>query len=231
MKAQWEQWMGKFDALQPRERVMVALGALVLLWALFDNLLLTPMLNKQKLYRQEIATHQSEATQFQQQTQQIIEASKIDPDAGNKQRLAQLQQQLAEKDAQLQSAQQQLIAPDRMPKVLESLLQRDKAVKLVSLTTMPVSGLMDASAGRAVAATGSDGKTAAPFADFGIYKHGFEVKLEGGYLDLMRYVSALENSSWHMLWGGMNLDASAYPRSTLTLTLYTLSLDKAWLSI
>lgn len=223
MKAQWEQWMDKLDALQPRERVMVALGILALLWAGFDSLLLTPMLNKQKLYRQEITAHQSEVAQFQQQIQQITLAAQIDPDAGNKQHLAQLQQQLAEKDAQLQSTQQQLITPDRMPRVLESLLQRDKAVKLVSLTTMPVSGLMDA-----VAAPVADGKAAA---DFGIYKHGFEVKLEGGYLDLMRYVSALESSSWHMLWGGINLDATTYPKSTLTLTLYTLSLDKAWLSI
>lgn len=226
MKAQWEQWTAKFDALQQRERTMVALAVLAVLWLLFDSLLLTPMLNKQKLYREEIAARQSETTQFQQQTRQTVEASKIDPDAGNKKLLAELQARLAEKEAQLQATQQQLITPDRMPRVLESLLQRDKAVKLVSLTTMPASSLMDT-----VATPLADVKAAAPAADFGIYKHGFEVKLEGGYLDLMRYVGALENSSWQMLWGGMNLDATTYPRSTLTLTLYTLSLDKTWLSI
>lgn len=222
MKAQWEQWMARLDALQPRERVMVGFGLLAVLWAVFDGLLLTPMLSKQKLYRQEITTHQNEVAQFQQQIQLMTLASQVDPDVGRKQQLAQLKQQLAEKDTQLQAAQQQLIAPERMPRVLESLLLNDKTVKLVSLTTMPVGGLMDAAA-----APAGEGKPT----DFGIYKHGFEIKLEGGYLDLMRYVSVLERSPWHMLWGGMSLDATAYPKSTLTLTLYTLSLDKAWLSI
>jgi MSHA biogenesis protein MshJ len=226
MKAQWKQWMAKLEALQPRERIMVVVAVLVVLWAMFDNLLLTPMLNKQKLYRQEIATHQADVANFQQQTQQIMQAAHIDPDAGNKQRLTQMQATLAEKDAALNAMQQDLIAPERMPRVLESLLQRDKSVKLVSLTTMPVSGLMDGAASPSV-----DAKATTPVADFGIYKHGFEVKLEGGYLDLMRYVSALEASPWHVLWGGMTLDATDYPKSTLTLTLYTLSLEKTWLSI
>jgi MSHA biogenesis protein MshJ len=226
MKAQWEQWMARLEALQPRERVIVAVGVLVLLWAVFDSLLLTPMLAKQKRYRQEISTYQSEVANFQQQTQQIIQAAQVDPDAGNKQRLVMLQSRLAEKDAALNAMQQELISPDRMPRVLESLLQKDKTVKLVSLTTMPVSSLMDG-----VASVAANGKASVPVSDFGIYKHGFEVKLEGGYLDLMRYVSALEASPWHVLWGGITLDATSYPKSTLTLTLYTLSLEKTWLSI
>lgn len=226
MKAQWEPWMGKLEALQSRERIMIAAAVLVVLWAVFDSLLLTPMLNKQNLYRQEIAANRTDVANFQQQTQQIIQAARIDPDAGNKRRLAQLQAQLAERDATLNAMQQELIAPERMPRVLESVLLRDKSVKLVSLTTMPVSGLMDG-----VAAPAADGKASAPVVDFGIYKHGFEVKLEGSYLDLMRYAGALEASPWHVLWGGMTLDATSYPKSTMTLTLYTLSLETTWLSI
>lgn len=226
MKAQWEQWMVKLEALQSRERIMIAAAVLVVLWAVFDSLLLTPMLSKQSLYRQEIAANQTDVTNFQQQTQQIIQASRIDPDAGNKQHLAQLQAQLAEKDATLNAMQQELIAPERMPRVLESVLLRDKSVKLVSLTTMPVGSLMEG-----VDVTAVDGKTTAPAADFGIYKHGFEVRLEGGYLDLMRYAAGLEASPWHVLWGGMTLDATSYPKSTMTLTLYTLSLETTWLSI
>ncbi len=225
MKAQWDQWMARLGALQQRERVMVLAGVIVLLWGIFDSLLLTPMLNKQKLYRTEIATKQAEVAQFQQQTQQIVAAAQIDPDAGSKQRLAQLQTQLAEKDALLQAMQKELISPDRMPQVLESVLQKDRQVRLVSLTTMPVSGLLDA-----VAVSAPDANTAS-MPDIGIYKHGFEVKLEGGYLDLMRYVGALERSPWHMLWGAMKLEAATYPKATLTLTLYTVSLDKTWLSI
>lgn len=228
MKAQWLTWMAKIDALQSRERVILLFGMLALVWAVFDTLMLTPMLNKQKSFRTEISAKQNEAAQLQAQVVQIVQTARVDPDAGRKQQLVRLQQQLVEKDQQLQSLQQQLITPEQMSRVLESLLQRDGQVKLVSLKTLPVSSLTDSEMTAKVAA---DNKKAASPPTLGIYKHGFEIKLEGGYLDLMKYMAALENSPWHMLWGGLSLDVSSYPKSSLTLTLYTLSLDKTMLSI
>ena len=45
-----------------------------------------------------------------------------------------------------------------------------------------------------------------------------------------------ESMNWligikHLKECGMTLDATGYPKSTMTLTLYTLSLETAWLSI
>jgi MSHA biogenesis protein MshJ len=184
--------------------------------------LLTPALQKQKLYRQEIAAKQEDVAKLQAQQAAIMQVGKVDPDAGNKARLASLQQKVAQMDAELRATQNELVSPERMPKMLESVLQKDPQVKLIAIATLPVSGLMDG------VAEGKE-KNAAPA--FGIYKHGFEVTLEGNYLDLMRYVTELEASPWRMLWGDISLQAGVYPKSSLKLTLYTLSLDQAWLSI
>lgn len=221
MKRQWEAISVKLMAMSQRERLMIMGALLALIWLVFDTLLLTPALQKQKFYGQEISTKQEEVAKLQTQQVAIIQAGKNDPDAGSKAHLAELQQKVAQMDAELLATQSALVPPDRMPKLLGSLLQRGRQVKLVSLITLPVTGLMDG--------VGGDKEKSAPV--FGIYKHGFEVTLEGGYLDLMHYMTELEASPWRMLWGEMSLQAGEYPRSSLKLTLYTLSLDQAWLRI
>jgi MSHA biogenesis protein MshJ len=72
--------------------------------------------------------------------------------------------------------------------------------------------------------------------DAPVYKHGVEITVEGRYLDLLDYVSDLEQMPWHILWSKAALnedknDEITWPANRLKLTVYTLSLDKTWLSI
>lgn len=55
--------------------------------------------------------------------------------------------------------------------------------------------------------------------------------MQGSYLDLLSYLRTLEALPWHMLWGRISLVADKYPQSTLTITIYTLSLNETWLSL
>jgi len=41
----------------------------------------------------------------------------------------------------------------------------------------------------------------------------------------------LEKLPWRMFWSRATLAAAEYPRVTLKVTIYTLSLDKAWLQL
>jgi MSHA biogenesis protein MshJ len=72
--------------------------------------------------------------------------------------------------------------------------------------------------------------------DSAVFKHGVEITVEGRYLDLLDYVSQLEQMPWHVLWSKAALNeeqnpAVTWPANRLKLTVYTLSLDKTWLSI
>ena len=64
-----------------------------------------------------------------------------------------------------------------------------------------------------------------------VFKHGVEVKLSGSYADLYDYLVRLEGLPSRMFWSRVSLNAEDYPRLTLTVTIYTLSLDKAWLEV
>jgi MSHA biogenesis protein MshJ len=116
-----------------------------------------------------------------------------------------------------------------MPQLLESILHKNGQLKLVTLKTLPVGGLLgDApkngkGSGTASANTSND--------YLSIFRHGAEITVEGGYLDILAYIEALEKLPQRLLWGGAILSADESGTSRLTFTVYTLSLDKTWLSI
>ena len=55
--------------------------------------------------------------------------------------------------------------------------------------------------------------------------------MRGGYADLTQYLQMLEKLPTQMFWGMADLNVVKYPQAELTLTLYTLSLDKTWLQV
>ena len=122
-----------------------------------------------------------------------------------------------------------LVSPDKMPQLLESILHKNSQLKLITLKTLPAGGSLsdvqknEKGSGEANAIT-SNG-------NLSLFRHGAEITIEGGYLDMLAYIEALEQLPSRLLWGGAVLAADASGTSRLTFTVYTLSLDKTWLSI
>jgi MSHA biogenesis protein MshJ len=101
-------------------------------------------------------------------------------------------------------------------------LKKNGKLKLIELQTLPVKGLLE---------NASEDKNKISKQELPVFKHGVEITIEGNYLDLLDYVAELEKMPWHVLWSKAALNAEHYPDSQLKLTVYTLSLDKTWLSI
>jgi MSHA biogenesis protein MshJ len=99
-------------------------------------------------------------------------------------------------------------------------------LRLLGVRTLPVAPLtLKAGDGASPPADRSD---ALPTA---LYKHGIEIKVEGSYEDLVAYVERLEQAKLKLLWSSVLLSADAHPKLLLTLTVYTLSLEKTWLIV
>ena len=64
-----------------------------------------------------------------------------------------------------------------------------------------------------------------------MFRHGLEITISGSYLDLYEYLSALERLPTQLYWGRAELSAGDFPETTLKLTVYTVSFDKAWLIV
>ncbi len=240
MKQYWLRLEQKIDALTLRERTIAFAVAALLLAVLINTVVLDPLLAKQKQFSNQVMQDQQQITALQAEIQERVKSHDVDPDAVNKARLDGLRQQSAKLRHDLAGIQQGLVSPDRMSTLLEDLLRKNKHLKLVSLRTLPVALLNepiqhDVEAGgarKAAPAPGAQGdKSDRRAAVDAVYKHGVEIVVQGGYMDILAYLNQLEEMPWQLFWADAMFAVEKYPDARLKLTLFTLSLDKTWLNI
>lgn len=238
MKQHWQKLQQKIDALSLRERALAFAAAAFVVVTLINTMLLDPLFVQQKQMAERATTEQDQLAKLQSEIHKRVRARDIDPDAPNRERLKKLREQLSQSNADLRSMHKGLVSPDKMSGLLEDLLRRHGKLQLVSLKTLPPAVMNNAAtsmprssgsatAGGAPAENGSSGQDA----DSAIYKHGVEITVQGSYPDMMSYLAQLEAMPWQLFWGAARLNADSYPKATLTMTLFTLSLDRKWLNI
>lgn len=249
MKGAYAAYLEKMNALTLRERVMVYLAVTLVMVFLADALFLGPLAKKRTAFAQTIADQRNEVARIDAQLAELRATRAQDPDAAAKARIKQIEERIAAIDSGLRGVDRQLVPPDRMVGLLEDLLKRNRRLQLVRVKTLPLAGVLDHKATEEAAGEegGDDAEPAAPprkkpsaavaaaasaaLGDQNIFKHGVEITLRGNYLDMLDYLVQIESLSWKMYWGKLALDASDPARTTLVLTLYTLSLDKAWITL
>lgn len=221
----------RYNKLNERERLMVFLAGIAVIAGIGFMLVVDGALARQKVLKESVTRQQLELAQLQSQNADLKRSLGQDPDAAARARIEQLRTELTSFESELRGVQQGLVAPERMVRLLEGMLAGDSRVRLVSLKTLPVTSLVGPAAAPEAGAGPAPAAAAAAEEKKLVYKHGIELTVEGGYVDLVEYQARLEKLPWRMFWARSRLDASDYPRVRLTLTLFTLSLDKAWLVV
>ena len=222
MKRLWQQYAAKMEAATLRERVMIFAAAAVVLIALLNAVLIEPELVKQRRLSKEVADRQGDIRKIQEQLQAMALARQADPDRVKRSRLETLRRQVATAEAKLLEEQRKFAPPERIGPLLEEMLSRNRRLRLVDMRTLPAAALNSA---------GATQKPPAPSAGAPIYRHGVEITVTGSYLDLLAYLRDLEKLPNQMYWGKLDLSVASHPQVTLKLSVYTLSLDLAWLIV
>lgn len=226
LKQRWQRLSDYIDAKTLRERTMIFLMVATVLGAFFHLLFIDPLLTKQSRLTRQLQEQEARVASTQLVAQIAMTQRRVDPNAENRSRLAALNQRLAEMDKELGDLGTRVVPPQQMPRLLQNLVAQNQGLQLASVKTLPASDLISES----VASPGS-GPASSISAKVPIYKHGVEIQVIGGYHDLLRYMTELENSPWKMYWNDAHLKVENFPQSRLTLKVYTLSLEKSWLSV
>jgi MSHA biogenesis protein MshJ len=208
-------YTSRIDNATLRERVMLFAAAALVLIGCVNYVLIDPLRATQKRLGAQINQREGELRTVQGELQRIAREFDSDPDAINRKRVSALQAEVADLDVKIKAEQNRFTPPDRMRRVLEEMLERNKGLHLVGMKTLPI-GDMTASQGQAARH---------------VFRHGVELTLAGSYLDLHAYLRALEGLSTQLYWGKAEMLVTAYPVATLKLTVYTLSFDQAWLVV
>ena len=219
--------------MSTRERVMVLLAVVAVPIFLLYILFIDPALTRRQALTTRMTQQQIELQALQIRTQ-ALEKRRNEPDAAQVARRDESRRQIAEIDATLKNLQSGLVPAQRMNALLQDVLKRNPRLQLIALSTLPATPLVDkrAPAEKTAAAAPTPKSTDKPAVEAGnVFKHGVQITLKGSYGDLHDYLAGLEKLPWRMFWSRASLNADDYPRLTLTVTIFTLSLEKAWLVV
>jgi len=240
MKQQWQQFTLKFDAFSVRERIMVFGASAALLIFMVVYLFVDPQLTRRKALADTIAQRQQAVAAIDAEIAQRMAAHAGDPNQQDRIRLERIRQEVQQMRHALQSTQNGLVAPERIVPMLQQLLKQQANLRLVTLATLPSSAMGQGghAATKAAAFASAAAPAGQPPADAEsakapavLYRHGVEIVLRGNYLDMVNYMDAVEAMPAHVFWGKVNMQVEQYPNATLSLTLYTLSLDEKWIAL
>ncbi len=225
MKHYWKLACTKIDDMSLRERAMMFAAAAFVLISVINVSMLDPLLARQKTKSAMVVQQQEKMKELQATMQSLQQSKRDDEHSPLRARIALLKAQLQEHDSYLQSRRDRLVEPADMPALLEQVLHNNDKLQLVELKTLPVGLLIEKPAGAAGPLAANDKSVQQ------IYKHGVQITVRGNYLELLRYLAALEKLPAQMFWGAVNLTVEKHPDAVMTLTVYTLSMDETWLTV
>ena len=210
---------------KPRERLVMQLGALLVLGVLGDRAVLAPQRAQTARVRTELVAARAALdhvrSAIEQQGSQGLSSGQARLDALARRRQA--------AEAVITQAQSDLISPKEMRRELAAILERFPQLRVVAMKTLapqPIRAAAPARDGLALAAP------AAPGSGAGLYQHGLEVTVDGRYLDLIAYLEVLDHAPYHIYWRDLELNVDAQrgmPRTRIRL--FTLSRDATWMSL
>lgn len=210
VQRQWRQWRRVHAARTLSERRLLVLAMVALTWFVVDFVLVTPSYKRfseaqarVKKANGELQAKQAEATRYQNDMQMMTAQLQSEVDR--------IRKSVAKQHEDLEALQGGLVPAREMRGVLEGLLERGGSLRLISMKTLsPQEGQR---AGAAVPELA------------GLYRHGLEVTLQGGFNDLLQWQKGAEQLPRKLLWSGMQLAVDEQHRVALTVRLFTLSPD------
>ncbi|QIR13360.1 MSHA biogenesis protein MshJ [Shewanella aestuarii] len=214
MAQQWQELGSKFNGLSQRERVLVAAATLILL-GFIAFLPLESIWNEQSKLTKQVQGLQQESNILEQQIALYQQRLTLDPDADYQQRLTLLNQQMADVDAELALQMVDMVPADYMPTVLAQLLSKGKGIKLLSFASIPPVALLQ---------VGEEDK-------MNLYSHGIKLTIEGDYFSVLNFVQAVETMPDKLYWKRLDYQVIQHPKASVELELYTLSINKDFISV
>lgn len=217
-------WLERFDRLNLRERAGIVAAVAALMYFVLHLVVIGPDEARRRSMRQKIESQNAELATVRKDIAELTGLLAHDPNAQQQAQIDAMRDTIAQANALV--AQLDTAAP-QVSAVLKELLAASPGLTLVSLKTLPVTAAFQPKAAPVAPAKPVPGAAAKPPALPGptvtIYRHGIEISVKGGYLDLLPYLEKLQRYPRRLYWGDATLSVQEYPESLLKLTVYTLS--------
>ena len=207
LKIKLQQLSERIDALELRERVLLLVAAVAVLFFSIDTLALQPVLKSQQVVRERITGLESRLDALRQHARLLRYRSDAEPLQARHEQRDKLRLELASLDKQIVEQLGALVEPAQAADVLEQVLSNHRGLRLVNL---------EASTRTLDDVEIEDGDPA------GLGRYQIDMVVDGNYMDVLAYLGELESLPWKFFWQKVVFQTTEYPHATTRLQLYTL---------
>lgn len=235
-----------WQARKRSEQILLAAALLVGLMMGLQRLVIVPLKNYQAGLIKQLDAQHAQLRQTRDKLASMGPEQIAQLQAQTRARLLALRDELMQAREAMAELRAGLVPAGSMADVLGGLLRTHRGVQLSEVMNLPVVALNAQPAAAAKAAepdtkaqpaqTKTATETAAAEAaeknpDVSgprLYKHPMRIVLRGRYLEIAKYLAAVEELPWRVYFDGLILEVDAYPTVEATIELHTLSEDEAW---
>lgn len=210
----------RFQRFNLRERLLLMLALVAVLYQLGDSLLLSGQMAEVTRLENSIVAQRQQMSQLALQVAEVTHSLQNDPNAPLRQRNEVLRKRIKDGRSHLEVLAQELIAPRQMAALLEQVLAEQEGLQLQRLRTLEP---------RVLNSPPDDSEVAS--SAFPVYAHGFAVEFSGGYFETLKYLESLEKLQSQFYWDLVDFQVDEYPQSRVRLELHTLSLSEEWIGV
>jgi len=222
----------KYEALSFREQVLLSVCVFVLIGIIWFLFVSEPIYLETKSTSSELETLDATISKLSVQRKTLRSRRDNDPHQELKKRIISVTGNINKANKLLADKFHGLIDPKEMARILESVLAQHSELRLLSVKSLPSEILIKKSD---LSIEESNQPNSAEAVDeeskVQIYRHGFQITLEGNYLAVLKYLQTLEGLNWEFYWDGVSFEVTKYPTAQITLTIHTLSLSDSWIGV
>ncbi|MGH1469845.1 MAG: hypothetical protein ACRBCS_01525 [Cellvibrionaceae bacterium] len=219
----------KIESATVRERCLVFLSCVAVVYLLWDFILYTPLSNKSAVLEKELLTQQTNIETLKKEEKMLMLSLANDPNRD----LQVLQESMTKRKVSLEKKIEALsgglVDVEKLSLILQDVLKKTDSLVLESLQTLPVEEL-EIDSEHAVSKSADDNKAvnAQEEAVSGIYKHGVSIVVKGTYFQLLEYLHRLESMPSIFYWEELRYEQDSYPNGFFHLKVYTLTRDEGY---
>lgn len=219
----------KVNALSGRERGLLLLVVLGIIYYLWQAIIFTPIGNSKATIAAKIKLAQQQITQITGQTATIEKTIQADPKYKLAKRIELLRQDKEKYATSVAALVKTLIPPQAMVELLREILTKDQELVLLNMENIPEQPVFKQLNEKQHVEQRLNNKPEAN--KIQLYKHGVKLELTGTYFATCKFLQALEKLPWKLLWSELQYEVTDYPYASIKMIIYTLSLQTSYIGM
>lgn len=216
LKSQAVELQGKIDALSARERVIIAVTIIAVIFGIYDQLVLNPFLESRDKLQQQVSSIGPEVEMIGQSIESLVKRQANDPNIKLREKIARKKEEIKTLDNVIESETRRLMDPQKMPQMLGYLLSRQSALEIESVKSV---------SGEPIYFDKERDE------ESGLFKHELNIALEGTYYQVQGYLKHIEEMAEQIYWDDMTFETKKYPVGRLVLNVHTLSTSQELIGV